>query len=313
METHKQYNNIPLSKLDPHVIAKEIGEIGLVVIRDSGASPEEFAEWNIEMGYHLSPHVWCTDKEHSDIFWRVTNQLVDGKHRGLKSDHDLDWHVNTNPVYDSEEVIGLYGKTITYPTETWLCNTIPYFRQLDKSIQDELKELNVVNDPKRKLGRMQEGGWQPDWQNYDEEIINDIYKNRKTREIANATNMEPENAHLYKPCRGIINSAKLVPNHPIGTEGLFFSPYEVHGFENKDGTPYTDSRRLYDKFWNDMFVSEQYIHKHVWQQGDIFLMDQLVTVHKRPIDSFRIDEPRELLRSAFWYKTADRQHTDYVV
>ena len=52
------YLGIPLSELDPDNIAEMIGKSGVVVIRDSGATPEEYAEWSLGLGYHLSPEIW---------------------------------------------------------------------------------------------------------------------------------------------------------------------------------------------------------------------------------------------------------------
>ena len=72
-----QYIGIPLEELNPDNIARMVAHAGVVVIRDSGATPEEYAQWSLGLGYHLSPEIWCTDKEHSDLFWTVTNEMVD--------------------------------------------------------------------------------------------------------------------------------------------------------------------------------------------------------------------------------------------
>jgi len=114
-----------LSELDPEVMATMTAEFGVVVIRNSNATPEEYAEWSLGLGYHLSPEIWCTDKEHSSLFWTVTNEMMDERNQGLFGDYELDWHTNMTPVPDAEEVIGLYAKTISYPTETWFAWSPP--------------------------------------------------------------------------------------------------------------------------------------------------------------------------------------------
>ena len=53
-----EFNGVPLSELDPDNIAKMVGKAGVVVIRNSGATPEEYAEWSLGVGYHLSPEIW---------------------------------------------------------------------------------------------------------------------------------------------------------------------------------------------------------------------------------------------------------------
>ena len=304
------YLGVPLSELDPDNIAKLIGKAGVVVIRDSGATPEEYAEWSLGLGYHLSPEIWCTDKEHSNLFWTVTNEMMDERNQGLFGDYELDWHTNMTPVADAEEVIGLYAKTITYETETWFANSVPYFNQLPEEKQNLLKELTVVLDPKRTLGVIKKA-WQPAFKKiYGQEVLDEINKNRNTREIVNCQNMEPENKEKFGASRGIMNNHKFVPDHPIGVEGLFFSPYEVHGFL-KDGKPYEASEELFNELWNDYICNDRYIYQHTWQEGDICLFDNIIGIHRRP-DILK-DKPRKLLRTAKWYKSHMRKHHDYVV
>ena len=305
-----QYIGIPLEELDANNIAKMVAKAGVVVIRDSGASPEAYAEWSLDLGYHLSPEIWCTDKEHSDLFWTVTNEMVDDRNQGLFGDYELDWHTNMTPVADAEEVIGLYAKTITYDTETWFAVSNTYFSQLSKEKQNLLRSLTVVHDPRRTLGLIKEA-WQPKFgEIYGEEVLREIQKNRNTREVFNALNMEPENKEKFAASRGIMNNHKLVPDHPLGVEGLFFSPYEVHTFL-KDGEVYEHSEELFNELWNDYVCNEQYIYKHTWQEGDICLFDQAIGIHRRP-DILK-DKPRRLLRTATWYKSHLRKHHNYVV
>ena len=305
-----QYIGIPLEELNPDNIARMVAHAGVVVIRDSGATPEEYAEWSLGLGYHLSPEIWCTDKEHSDLFWTVTNEMVDERNQGLFGDYELDWHTNMTPVADAEEVIGLYAKTITYETETWFASSIPYFNQLPEKKQNLLRELTVVHDPKRTLGLIKEA-WQPKFgEIYGEEVLREIQKNRDTREIFNALNMESENKHKFGASRGIMNNHKLVPDHPLGVEGLFFSPYEIHTFL-KDGEPYEHSKELFDELWNDYVCNDRYVYQHTWKEGDICLFDNVIGIHRRP-DILK-DKPRKLLRTATWYKSHLRKHHDYVV
>ena len=305
-----EYSGVPLSEINPDNVAKQIANQGLVVIRDSGATPEEYAEWSLGVGYHLSPEIWCTDKEHSDLFWTVTNEMMDERNQGLFGDYELDWHTNMTPVADAEEVIGLYAKTITYDTETWFANSVPYFNQLLEEKQNLLKELTVVLDPKRTLGVIKKA-WQPAFKKiYGQEVLDEINKNRNTREIVNCQNMEPENKEKFGASRGIMNNHKLVPDHPLGVEGLFFSPYEVHGFL-LDGKPYEHPEDIFYDMWVNYVCNNEYIYKHTWQEGDICLFDNIIGIHRRP-DILK-DKPRKLLRTAKWYKSHLRKHHNYVV
>ena len=42
-----EYHGIPLEELNPDNVAELVAKAGLVVIRDSGATPEEYAEWSL--------------------------------------------------------------------------------------------------------------------------------------------------------------------------------------------------------------------------------------------------------------------------
>jgi alpha-ketoglutarate-dependent taurine dioxygenase len=297
---------------DADTVAGDLGAHGVVAITNSGVTPEAFAEWSLDLGYHLSPDIWCTDHEHSDLFWRVTNGKVDDHNQGLFGDYELDWHTNVTPIADAEEIVGLYAKTITYDTSTWFCNTIPYWNTLSSTNQELYQSLTVVLDPTRKLGKIQ-STWEPNFEEiYNEQVFEDIKRNRNSRNIFNTRNIEEDNKHLYKPSRGVMEDHKLVPNHPSGTNGLFFSPYEVHGFKQNDVLlEPKQSAEIYWQLWNDLYITDKYMYKHTWRQGDICLMDQVLTIHKRP--TILQDKPRELLRLACWYKTARRKHTDYVI
>ena len=289
--------NKKLEAIDPIDANKIVAEHGYLVIENSGASPEEFAKWNLAFGYHISPDIWCTDKEHSEYFWRVTNEKVDEKNQGLFADDELDWHSNLVPHADAQEVIGLYGKTITYDTETWICTSIPYMRKLSATTKELYKSLYTklnhsggtpINQP-----------WRPDWdKKYTDTVMNDIKQNRNK---SRADFVDKR----FKEWRGVLDKHKLVPNHPLGIEGIFFQPYEITEFV---GLLNFSHKELYNEIYKD-FITDNYIYKHKWKPGDILLMDQLTTIHRRP--TIAKDQTRELLRSACWYR--ERNHFDYVL
>ncbi len=289
--------NKKLEAIDPIDANKMVAEHGYLVIENSGASPEEFAKWNLAFGYHISPDIWCTDKEHSEYFWRVTNEKVDGENQGLFADDELDWHSNLVPHADAQEVIGLYGKTITYDTETWICTSIPYMRKLSATTKELYKSLYTklnhsggtpINQP-----------WRPDWdKKYTDTVMNGIKQNRN-KSRADLVDKR------FKEWRGVLDKHKLVPNHPLGIEGIFFQPYEITEFV---GLLNFSHKELYNEIYKD-FITDNYTYKHKWKPGDILLMDQLTTIHRRP--TIAKDQTRELLRSACWYK--ERNHFDYVL
>ncbi len=287
--------NKKLESISPIDANKMVAEHGYLVIENSGATPEEFALWNLDFGYHIKPDIWCTDKEHSEYFWKVTNEKVDGTNKGLFADDELDWHSNLVPHADAQEVVGLYAKTLSYPTETWICTSIPYMKTLSETTKQYFKSLTTrlwhtggtpLNQP-----------WRPDWdKKYTDTVIEGIKQNRK-RSQANLANPK------FLKHRGVINEHFLVPDHPLEVEGLFFQPYDIVDFPG-----ILDSRELYNEICSGL-IQDKYIYKHQWKPGDILLMDQFTTIHRRP--TVRKDKTRTLLRSACWYK--HRKHFRYVL
>lgn len=309
-----KYIGQKLSKIDPLEASIATAANGWVVIEDSGASPEEFAEWYLEYNYTLSPGIWCTDRTHSDLFWRVTNNFVDNENKGLFGSDELDWHSDLVPHIDAQEVVGLYAKTITYPTETWVCSSTAYWNTLDENTKDFYKKLTVVlynkgikdNDavPFNRLFNV-------DWDTaYSETVVKGIRHNREISQIKNCINLEPDIRDKFKNNRGHMAEHKFVSNHPLGFKSLFFQPYELSQFK-LDGNVLSDGEKIYQNIWNDLVMSDKYTYKHVWKQGDILLMDQISTIHRRPKVSS--DLKRELLRAAGWYKSSVRNHFEYVL
>lgn len=297
-----------LDAIDPIEASILTAEYGYLIIEDSGASPEEYAEWALEYGYHVTPDIWCTDKEHSEYFWRVTTETIDGENKGLFADDELDWHSNLVPHCDAQEVVGLYAKTITYPTETWICTSTPYWATLSKEMKDYYESLSIILWHATDVKPINQP-WKPEWDNkYSETVYTGIKQNRDRSQIQLCTNIEQEIKEKFNKWRSVAEIHKLVPNHPLGVKGLFFQPYEITNFV-KDNKICADSKEIYDTLWNELVCSGVYTYKHQWKPGDIMLMDQTTTIHRRP-DVLK-DKPRELLRTGQWYK--NRNHFDYVL
>tara|TARA_R110000868_G_scaffold161850_3_gene392748 strand:- start:5138 stop:6079 length:942 start_codon:yes stop_codon:yes gene_type:complete len=312
-----KYIGKSLSQIDTKEASRATAENGWIVIEDSNASPEEFAEWYLDAFYTLSPDIWCSDKEHSSLFWRVTNQLVDNVNKGLFANNDVDWHSDLIPEIDSQEIVGLYAKTITYKTETWVCSSTNFWKTLSVDMQDYLKDieieiLNKGSNNKIPFLKANEKQWERgEWNTqYTATVVESIQKNRQLSQIKNATNINPVDAKKFKEHRGVISQHKIATNHPLGVSGIFFPPYEIVNFY-KDNTLIDNAKDLFQMIYNELILSDKYTYKHVWKPGDIMIMDQINTIHRRT--TVLDDKPRELLRAAGWYKSNVRNHFDYVL
>ena len=97
-----------------------------------------------------------------------------------------------------------------------------------------------------------------------------------------------------------IDRRPLVGKHPIdGREYLYFMvPYIVGAFENGERI---NHEALYEELWEKLFNSRNMKH-HVFRKGDLLLMDQLHTTHRRSPVKRKI---RKLWRCAFDYSNID--------
>lgn len=304
-------NGIKLSSLLASEASRAIAQHGYLVLENTNASPEEFAEWFEDFTYTLSPDIWCSDKNHSDLFWRVTNKNINKNLQGLFSSDEVDWHTDLAPIIDSQEVIGLYGKTITFDTETWVCSKRDYWNTLGAETQNFYRDLVVelwhasINKDKPLF----ETKWQVEWhKEYPQEVIDGLRKNRNLSKIQNCKNIDKNTLQKFNKHRGLTVDYNFVSNHPLGADSIFFHPHLITDFY-KDGKSLNYGKEIFQNIYNELVESNKYTYKHKWKEGDILLIDQINTLHRRT--KVYKDSPRELLRCAGWYKS--RKHYNYVL
>ena len=84
----------------------------------------------------------------------------------------------------------------------------------------------------------------------------------------------------------------LVQENIKGTKGLFF-------YTNNKCKMITEDNTLYKRLYDHCF-QEKYIYQHWWEPGDIVLMDQLLTLHKRDQNDPEVLAKRVLHRITFY-------------
>jgi|TARA_R110002153_G_scaffold139193_2_gene289835 hypothetical protein len=83
----------------------------------------------------------------------------------------------------------------------------------------------------------------------------------------------------------------LLQKNCAGVEGLYF-------YTNNRCELVTEDKDLKQKLIDHLF-QEKYIYEHMWKSGDIVLMDQLLTLHKRGTDDPDVLSKRILHRITF--------------
>ena len=91
-------------------------------------------------------------------------------------------------------------------------------RQLDEDKKELFRSLDVILDPKRELGVIKKA-WHPSFKKiYGQEVLDEIVKNRESREIVNALNMEGD--IFVKPSASLAKIFDTVPNATAATRKL---------------------------------------------------------------------------------------------
>lgn len=89
-------------------------------------------------------------------------------------------------------------------------------------------------------------------------------------------NTYTQSFNIWKPHRNLMGQ-KFIRTGPTGVRGMFFPRYQFFGF--KDVEPLVNDEMV--ALLTEHAYQEKYFYHHDYQDGDIILGDQWLTVHKR--------------------------------
>jgi len=293
-----------------HKIVEQIKDEGIVFLPN--ISFEHYVDLLNEIGYLDDTKIFCSLPNYNYI-WRVTNQKVDNYNQGLFRDKHIDWHSNITYSLDGPECIALRAENIDEErcSPTTFNNTIPYYKFLDKNTKDLIDELYVVYSiyHQKTIEGIYSNVHDAAGKGISDESNNKLQDTNKHQSIKNAINIQHKEIDLYKDGRFALEGKwKLVPNHPLGTKGLFFPHMHVVDIVDKNNNSYKD---VYYQLKQDLIVDTKYHYVHKWKNNDLILADQLTGIHRR--DNPVQNQVREMHLVQFWYQTKDRVHYDYSI
>ena len=286
-----------------------IRKYGVVVWKRTRGALKEYYHWQLQLGYHQYGHIWCNHETYP-IFDRVTNKMVDEKNTGLFGAGSINWHTDQVFTPDAEELLSLFGVTTPQGAMTQFANSIPYWKGKEQKIKDKWQKLRIAvtyktietyekkGSPHYKLPLNQQ---------------DDFDKRRRSRDVRKSLNFPEKFYKLYPPPRCEKESLRrLVPNHPLEIKGIYFPHFNISCIADSKGVELPTSREIYEKIKEEYIESGRYVYNHKWEEGDIILSDQQVTVHRQK-DAWERLPPekigfRELYKSNCWYKTQYRKH-----
>jgi len=297
----------------PQEFIELVKEYGIIVWKKQDITSSEYVDFQKQIGYHQPAEMWCNDPNHPEIF-RVTNKKINKYgDEGLFSHGELDWHCNLGFTPDSEEMISLRALACPKGSITSWTNSMPYWRDLSAETREQYKNyyIHLTNEidltyEKKLLHYMLPVAEQSDFD-----------KQRKSRSIQNALNFDQDPALYPEPRFTKDNYLRLHPNHPLGMKGIYFPHLNMADIGTVNGEPLPNHQQVYESIRKKYIDDDKYHYNHEWEIGDIIFADQFTGVHRRNnvweeqgIDSDSAEGLRYLERTAFWYKTQFRNHTE---
>ncbi len=287
---------------DPSEVAKLLAEYGCILFKRITTPLEEYYKWQLEFGYHQHGKLWCNDEKYP-IFYRVTNKQLTENEEGLFGHGELDWHQNILFVPNAEEQVGLYGLDVDGVAPTILANSIPIWRKLSKDDQVLLSKLRM------RVTNKCEDTYLKKMAHYVLPTAEqkDFDRKRAFLHIESAINFEEENKGKY-PEHVFLkkNFLRVKSDHPLGIDGIYFPMYNIEYMADENNEMLPNHREIFDWIKRIYIDDPEYRYTHHWEKGDVFLMEQLTTIHRR--EHMDPNVTRELVRTASWYKTNIRQH-----
>ena len=202
---------------------------------------------------------WDKDKELYPIQRTTAKKNKKGISTGIFSSGILDWHANLNGL-DRADGVALQGYEGCENTSTSYLNTNLAYNDLDDSFKKELEGVHC-----------------------EYEYTPEVWAKGLSETQLKMMKKDSINDKPYKMW--------LLQQNVSGVKGLYFYTNNKCKIITKDETLF---QRLYDHMFQD-----KYVYQHWYEPGDIVLMDQLLTLHKRDQNDPEILAKRVLHRITF--------------
>ena len=226
-------------------LSKSIHKQGVAVFYNQQLNEREYIDTMKKFGKCESPDLFMNPKEYPEIFL-VTGKKVDGKKIGMFGDTELGWHSNGNSRHLIDKIlIALYCVKEDINTTLSVCNTQIPFYDLTKEEQEYYRSITI---------RLK-------------------FKNNTIYDLEEG---DPELDFMSKN-KGSIR--KLVGVHPHTGLEYFYFPYHFI-CKAWEGKKQIDHEKLIEGLMPKIFKS-QYQYHHIFKEGDLLLMDQFTSLHRR--------------------------------
>ena len=257
-------------------LVKKIVKDGQVVLYEQKMTMNQYADVLTRIGEVEELDYFMNPKEEKRLSY-VSGQVDEkGTPIGMFRDQELQWHANGTGRYNFKEIcVGLYCVYECVDTVLSINNNCNAFAGLSEEKKNYYRSLDIGLNNSGPRARL----WPKD----------SDYKGAGEQDFKIGQEHYKEN----------VDRRPLVGIHPFdGREYIYFMvPYIDKAYNKSDGKEIEDFESFYKTLWDDVIKSKHQYH-HVFKVGDLLLMDQLNTIHRRsPIK----DKDRMLWRTAFSY------------
>ena len=249
-------------------LVKKIVQDGQVVLHEQELTMNQYADVLTRIGEVEELDYYMNPKEEKRLSYVGKNYLF--------GDTELIWHANGTGRYNFKEIcVGLYCVYECINTVLSINNNCNAFAGLSEEKKNYYRSLDIGLNNSGPRARL----WPED----------SDYKAAGEQDFKVGQEHYKEN----------VDRRPLVGIHPFdGREYIYFMvPYIDKAYNKKDGKEIEDFEKFYKTLWDDV-IKSKYQYHHVFKVGDLLLMDQLHTIHRRsPIK----DKDRMLWRTTFSY------------
>jgi alpha-ketoglutarate-dependent taurine dioxygenase len=227
-------------------IATEVQTKGYKIFHELDYTEQSYIDFMNQFGELERHGLFMNSKEVPELFYVTDRRTETGDKIGMFGGGELGWHSNGNSRHKIDKIlISLYCVDGDPNTTLSVCNTSDPFYDLSEDDQEYFKSITI---------RLK-------------------FKNNT---MYNLDEGDPELEFMSKN-KGSIRP--LVSTHPHTGKHYFYFPYHfiMKAWENK--TP-IDHEELIERLKPIIFKSKYQTH-HVFAKGDMLLMDQLTTLHRR--------------------------------
>ena len=260
-----------LSKSELQSLAGSIQKNGLAIFYKQNLTEQSFVKLMKNFGECETPNLFMNHRQYPEIFIVTGKKDKQKKKIGMFGTKELDWHSNGNSrSHCDKHLIGLYCKISDPNTTLSVCNTSLPFYNLTFEEREYFKSINL---------RLK-------FQNHT------IYS------------LEEDDPELKFMSQNPGAIRKLVDKHPFTNQHYFYFPYGfiIKAWSHKKQIDHYE----FIKNLKPIIFKSYFQYHHIFQEGDLILMDQLTTLHRRTCST----ENRELWRVACDYNNICRPISD---